>query len=223
MSPQLAVMSIEYTIDIQLTELGFPDILQPQETSVRETPRRTTSDGSFSLGQSPAANTRGRTLLVRERQSADAKQTSNTQQTPPESTPSETLESKPLDPPPDPQGEPGARGTGLSEPTAGDAELGSTDQPRTMVGEEKEKDADGDDDDDEDDEEEDDDDDYGDTVREPSAEMQQDDSDDSDVSEAYEEEEVDEEEEEEVEEGLDNGMAHSQNELLLPSCCINYL
>ncbi|XP_029360431.1 zinc finger and SCAN domain-containing protein 10 isoform X2 [Echeneis naucrates] len=33
-------MSIEYTIDIQLTELGFPDILQQQETSVRETASR---------------------------------------------------------------------------------------------------------------------------------------------------------------------------------------
>ncbi|XP_035480701.2 zinc finger protein 668 isoform X1 [Scophthalmus maximus] len=31
-------MSIEYTIDIQLTELGFPDILQPQEPSVRAAP-----------------------------------------------------------------------------------------------------------------------------------------------------------------------------------------
>ncbi len=31
-------MSIEYTIDIQLTELGFPEVLQSQETSVRDTP-----------------------------------------------------------------------------------------------------------------------------------------------------------------------------------------
>ncbi|KAG7242200.1 hypothetical protein INR49_024246 [Caranx melampygus] len=30
-------MSIEYTIDIQLTELGFPDILQAQDTSVTQT------------------------------------------------------------------------------------------------------------------------------------------------------------------------------------------
>lgn len=30
-------MSIEYTIDIQLTELGFPDILQGQDTSVTQT------------------------------------------------------------------------------------------------------------------------------------------------------------------------------------------
>ncbi|XP_047455765.1 oocyte zinc finger protein XlCOF6 [Mugil cephalus] len=29
-------MSIEYTIDIQLTELGFPDILQPQQTQARD-------------------------------------------------------------------------------------------------------------------------------------------------------------------------------------------
>lgn len=30
-------MSSEYTIDIQLTELGFPEILQPKETPVEET------------------------------------------------------------------------------------------------------------------------------------------------------------------------------------------
>lgn len=31
-------MSIEYTLDIQLTEMGFPDLVHPQEASVAETP-----------------------------------------------------------------------------------------------------------------------------------------------------------------------------------------
>lgn len=31
-------MSIEYTLDIQLTEMGFPDLVHPQEGSVAETP-----------------------------------------------------------------------------------------------------------------------------------------------------------------------------------------
>ncbi|KAK7926280.1 hypothetical protein WMY93_008590 [Mugilogobius chulae] len=34
----IAVMSIEYTLDIQLTEMGFPNIVHPQEASVAETP-----------------------------------------------------------------------------------------------------------------------------------------------------------------------------------------
>lgn len=50
---QLAAMSIEYTIDIQLTELGFPDILQPQDPSVTETAcLSTSSDGSHSPSHS---------------------------------------------------------------------------------------------------------------------------------------------------------------------------
>lgn len=35
-------MSIEYTIDIQLTEMGFPNIFHPQEASVAETPPNAT-------------------------------------------------------------------------------------------------------------------------------------------------------------------------------------
>lgn len=31
-------MSIEYTLDIQLTEMGFPDLVHPQEASIAETP-----------------------------------------------------------------------------------------------------------------------------------------------------------------------------------------
>lgn len=31
-------MSIEYTLDIQLTEMGFPDLIHPQEATVAETP-----------------------------------------------------------------------------------------------------------------------------------------------------------------------------------------
>nr|XP_019948250.1 PREDICTED: zinc finger protein 157-like [Paralichthys olivaceus] len=47
-------MSIEYTIDIQLTELGFPGILQPPDTSVREVSGHPAS---------PLSNTHKRRLL----------------------------------------------------------------------------------------------------------------------------------------------------------------
>ncbi|KAJ0066104.1 hypothetical protein NL108_001333 [Boleophthalmus pectinirostris] len=41
-------MSIEYTLDIQLTEMGFPDIVQPQEASVAETPPNSSSPSNDS-------------------------------------------------------------------------------------------------------------------------------------------------------------------------------
>lgn len=39
-------MSIEYTLDIQLTEMGFPDLFQPQEASVAETPQISSALGN---------------------------------------------------------------------------------------------------------------------------------------------------------------------------------
>ncbi|KAJ0000256.1 hypothetical protein NQD34_012098 [Periophthalmus magnuspinnatus] len=42
-------MSIEYTLDIQLTEMGFPDIVQPQEASVAETPPNCSPSNDSSL------------------------------------------------------------------------------------------------------------------------------------------------------------------------------
>lgn len=93
-------MSIEYTIDIQLTELGFPDIVQPRETSGRETTgcRSTPSDDKFSASRSPVSisTTHKQSLLVRVQQSVDgkeAKQTSNT----------ETVHCKPINPTPSAQ------------------------------------------------------------------------------------------------------------------------
>lgn len=190
-------MSIEYTIDIQLTELGFPDILQPGETSVRET---SPSEDSFSPSHSPTAlpPTHKQKLLVRGQQAVHgkdaAKQTSNPEPTTAvsASTLSEPLPCKPLNPAQSLQDKQAAKGTAppelpvsaVSDPSAGPETAGV---PRLII--KKEEDS-------------------GEKDVGDAAEAQQDvedDSDDSEVSEVYEEEEVDEEEGDEDEEGLNTG------------------
>lgn len=69
-------MSIEYTIDIQLTELGFPDVVQPREPSGRETPRRSTSSDDKHSDNHAAAHKQS--LLVRVQQSVDGKEAKQT-------------------------------------------------------------------------------------------------------------------------------------------------
>lgn len=69
-------MSIEYTIDIQLTELGFPDLVQPRESSGREGGRRSSSsDKKLSVGLPPGtvSNTQKRSPLSRAQKAVDAK------------------------------------------------------------------------------------------------------------------------------------------------------
>ncbi|XP_070767776.1 zinc finger protein ZFP2 [Enoplosus armatus] len=198
-------MSIEYTIDIQLTELGFPDILQPRETSVRETPRRlTSSDDSPSHSTTALSTTHKQKLLVRGQQSVDgreagaAKQTSNIEQTAVVSASplSEALPCTPLNPARSPQNEQAVKGTALLElsepavndPTAG-PETAGLPQLIPEQGDSRGADVHG---------------------RDAAQEVQQvveDDSDDSEVSEVYEEEEVDEDDEDE--EGLINESSHS--------------
>lgn len=200
-------MSIEYTIDIQLTELGFPDILQPQETPVRETSRRSTADGSFSPSPTPTSlsSTRKQRLLVRGQESVDGEGAGTAKQTSEQTTGlSPVLESSPrktLNPAHSLQDDQSGKETAVSEaskPTADDAtaELESTDEPQLMAAEEEEgQKING----------------ARDAEKEGSAEVErhvEDDSDDSDVSEVYEEEEVDEEDDDEEEEGLDDGMTH---------------
>lgn len=73
-------MSIEYTIDIQLTELGFPEILQSQETSVRETPCPI-DPFSSSHSPTPLSATHKSRLLVGGQQSVDGKQATAALQT----------------------------------------------------------------------------------------------------------------------------------------------
>lgn len=71
-----AAMSIEYTIDIQLTELGFPDLVQPRESSGREAGRRSSSsDKKLSVSRPPGAvsNTQKRSPLSRAPKAVDAK------------------------------------------------------------------------------------------------------------------------------------------------------
>lgn len=84
-------MSIEYTIDIQLTELGFPDVVQPREPSGRETPRRSTSsDDKYSDNHAATSltATHKQSLLVRVQQSVDGKEAKHTSS-------AETVRSKP--------------------------------------------------------------------------------------------------------------------------------
>ncbi|KAF3691756.1 Histone-lysine N-methyltransferase PRDM9 [Channa argus] len=197
-------MSIEYTIDIQLTELGFPDILQPQETSVSQTRRHSASNGSFSRSHSPASLSASRKqgLLVRGQQSVDGeeggstKQTLKSQQTTADSHLPEPVTQKPLNLLQSLQDEDAVKESELSEvtidtPTTGPEPTGSP-QLRTEKGKDGQEDV-GD----------------GDLAHEGSAELQQDvedDSGDSEVSEVYEEEEV---EEDEAEEELDNESGHA--------------
>ena len=49
-------MSLEYTIDIQLTELGFPDIFEAEETPVKETHDATSSINASTSPEPPVEN-----------------------------------------------------------------------------------------------------------------------------------------------------------------------
>lgn len=185
-------MSIEYTLDIQLTELGFPDILQSQQTPVREPPCRSTSpDDSLSPSHSPTSlsTTHKQRRLIRGGEEAGVvRQTSRTKQTAVVSGSSPLPEALPcerLNPTQSPQDGQAVNGAQPSEPAAGPETTGI---PRMISGQVAGEDA----------------------AQEDLAEAQQDeedDSDDSEVSEVYEEEEVDEDDEEE--EGLTNESSHS--------------
>ncbi|XP_053183490.1 zinc finger protein 710 [Scomber japonicus] len=200
-------MSIEYTIDIQLTELGFPDILEPQETSVTETPcLSTSSDDSLSPSHSHTSlpNTGKERLLVRSQKSAADKEAAAAKNTSFDekktkvcaSPLTEELPCKPPDPPQSQQNKETVKDSAPpepSEPTETDAGRDKADSPLLITQQ-------GDDGEDGDREE----------AQEKSAEAQQDvesDSDDSDVSVLDEDEEVDDEEEEE--EGPNNESSNS--------------
>ncbi|XP_034731277.1 myoneurin [Etheostoma cragini] len=181
-------MSIEYTIDIQLTELGYSDILQPRETSVTETPCRSTSpEGSFVPRPSPTSlsTTHVHRRLVRGQQSVDDKRTSPLSETSTLQNPPRSLQ--------DEQAVEGPAALEMSEPRVTDPDLP---QPITEQEDNVKRDVDD-----------------GDAAQEGSTEMQQvvwDDSDDSEVSEVYEEEEVDEEDDDDDEqEGLKNESSQS--------------
>ncbi|XP_028985166.1 zinc finger protein 572 [Betta splendens] len=181
-------MSIEYTIDIQLTELGFPDILQSQQTSIRETSRRSSSDGSLSSSHSPTSlntNANKKKLLVIDPKSSDeerggAKHASNIQSMV-DSAPPEELLCKPTSP---------AQSLQVDQET-GVSELSSPSQKVTTAEQDNGQMDDGD----------------GDAVHKDPEQMDEvvvGDSDDSEVSDMYEEEELEEEEEDEEEEGQDD-------------------
>lgn len=69
-------MSVEYTIDIQLTELLFPDLVQPRESSDREGGRRSSSsDKKLSVSRPPGtvSDTQKRSSLSQAQKAVDAK------------------------------------------------------------------------------------------------------------------------------------------------------
>lgn len=198
-------MSIEYTIDVQLTELGFTDILHPRGTPVREAPCGSTSDDLFppSNPVTSLPTTGKRRLLLRGQQSADAKhadtakQTSNVEQTTVVSTSllSETIpRCKPLNPAQSLRYEQAYKGTALVEPSGPAGNNPADPRPLVIEWDDSTKKDVGD----------------GGAAPEDSTEVQQgveDDSDDSEVSEMFEEEEIDEEEDDVDEE--EEGMTHS--------------
>ena len=75
-------MSMEYTLDIQLTELGFPDVLQPQDASVSQAPSDEPSSPSLSAA-------RKRRRLLRDGQEAASQPTRKSSASPhlPETVP----------------------------------------------------------------------------------------------------------------------------------------
>lgn len=165
-------MSIEYTIDIQLTELGFPEVVQPLEPSSRETPRRSSSsDDKYTDSHTATSltNTHKQSLLVRVQQSVDSKEVCVAKQ----SSNIETGRSKHINPAQSVQDE--------------QVDKVNTDPQQLITGEGDRRDIGGDDDTQKDSTE----------VRQDV----EDDSDDSDVSEMCEEEEIDEDDYED-EEGL---------------------
>lgn len=194
-------MSIEYTIDIQLTELGFPDILQTQETSSTDPLSSHCSRASLSKTPKEKQLLRNQQSAAEDPQVAATKQTTYAQLT---SVVSASLASQ----------------TSLCEPLRGaqsleDADPGSvvitvppvTSQPTTsgpasglettespqLTAEQQENVAEAVDD--------------GHIGREDSTENQlvvDDESDDSEVSDFYEEEEEVDDEDQEEEKGLDN-------------------
>ncbi|XP_071757750.2 uncharacterized protein LOC139913594 [Centroberyx gerrardi] len=217
-------MSSEYTIDIQLTELGFPDILQPSETHVRQTPCvLASSDASLSHSHSTERKViRGNQSVVED--PAAVTQNVHIEQTTEISETSQTLPCTPLQPTPSVQDKQAAsRGPvdagavlpvlpkpSISCPTT---ELGTTETPllatEQKIGDAESENGQKDLDD-------------GQEAKGNSTEAKQgveNESDDSEVSVTDEEEEEDDEEEE----GLDNESSNSGDyrcsfcELQLPS------
>lgn len=169
-------MSIEYTLDIQLTELGFPDVLQPEEgASGRQTP----SDRSFSASEASLSAAQKQKRLIRDGQKAGGAGKS------PHLT--ETLKCKQRNRTQSQQDDRVISETGPAESTVEDL---TTETPQ-LVTEEEEEGHKADEENVQEDS----------TGRELDVD---DDSDDSEVSDVCEEEELDEEEDEVDEEELSN-------------------
>ncbi|CAN9513971.1 unnamed protein product [Ophioblennius macclurei] len=94
-------MSVEYTIDIQLTELGFPDILQSEEASERQSTRCSpTPADSFSsnVKSLSAAHKQRHQINQYEKETGVARHTSNTAAESPPSTQPPGVELNPAKP-----------------------------------------------------------------------------------------------------------------------------
>lgn len=134
-------MSIEYTIDIQLTELGFPDVLQSAETSDREG-LSTSCVESPRSSPSSLPNSHKQRLLLRGKRTAAAKKQ-------PQSVDQHTTQSAAENPPCKTADKRARRGCPPPEPTVSDSLTGqdqqgegsdSDDSDVSMVYEEEEAD-----------------------------------------------------------------------------------
>ncbi|KAF7663873.1 hypothetical protein LDENG_00199380 [Lucifuga dentata] len=191
-------MSIEYTIDIQLTELGFPDILQTQETSSTDplSPRRSCT--SFSKTPKEKRLLRLQQSAAEDPQVDATKHATDAQQTSVSSASPVSL----YKPPHAVQSlEDADKGVDVvsvlpvvSQPSSPSTALETTETPQLTAEQEENVPENVDD---------------GHTAKDDSMENQpdvDDESDDSEVSDFYEEEEeeVDDEEDQEEENGLEN-------------------
>ncbi|XP_068425774.1 zinc finger protein 852 [Clinocottus analis] len=192
-------MSIDYTIDIQLTELGYPDLLQ---TSTEPPYRPTSPDDSFSPSQAQR-------LLVRSQQPGAGEKAGAAKRTTAVPTAPLTDNCTTQNPARDPQDEQAVKAGTTLESTVTDPPTGpeAADLPQIPEqGDHSEEDADD-----------------GDHAQVDTTEMldAEDTSDGSDVSDVYEEEEEvedDEEEEEEEDEERLNDESSQSGDFLCSVC-----
>lgn len=177
-------MSMEYTIDIQLTELGFPDILQRQEAESTCHTTLSDDDSLSSHSSTSLSKTTRQKRVLRSRQSSAGKETKHQSVSKAVSPVSGVLD--PVHEAGHTEADEDSVTPALSESTITDP---TSEEKSTLLGNHQEEDG-------------------ADRARDISMEEQQDeddDSGDSEVSEVYDEEEVDDEEDEEEEQNSETG------------------
>ncbi|XP_028325981.1 zinc finger protein 710 [Gouania willdenowi] len=177
-------MSIEYTLDIQLTELGFPDLLEPDQAPNRETGAQCGNVTSMST-----ANKQRREHSRSASKTGTSRHALTSSEEPVASPQPEVACQQPNPAPSQPHGPKESRPSAQEQPTSGQVSPQSL-KPNGEQGQDKP------------------------SVSTESPLDQQhvdDDSDDSDVSEGFEEEEIEEDDCTEEEEGLNSELNQTGN------------